>query len=180
MNVSGGARLQLLNKALDEAKVFNQADSYPQSQCLFELAIYYTDIGKSGEAEHYFKEAAEYKLAASKKILTTTSDIPGLLPAYSNAVQEREGKIHDLANCLSWLGRTCFAEKKYDEAAHSFNQAIELLDTDKDPDHEAIILPDTLLRAARVERILNHLNEAKKMEERARFILRHRRLEIAP
>jgi TolA-binding protein len=100
-----------------------------------------------------------------------------MLPAYSNAKQEKEGKTHDLANCLSWLGRAYFAEKKYEDAEQAFKRSLELLNTSKDPDHESIALPDTLLRAARVERLLNHVSEGQKMEEQARYILRKRHLD---
>jgi tetratricopeptide (TPR) repeat protein len=175
MALSGGAREHKLNEALEQARAYNQADGYPQSECLFELGVYFTDIGKTAQAEEYFSEAVAMKSAGIKKMLAVSGWVPGILPAYSDAAQEHTGKTHDLANCLSWLGRAYFAEKKYDLAAQSFSRAIQLLDTSKDPDHEAIILPDTLLRAARVERLLNHLNEAKKMEERARYILRSRR-----
>jgi tetratricopeptide (TPR) repeat protein len=177
LELSGGAREHKLNQALEEAKACNQADAYPQSECLFELGVYFTDIGKTAQAEHYFSEAAELKSAGLKKVLSASGWKPGTMPAYSNPGQEHDGKVHDLANCLSWLGRAYFAEKKYEDAAHAFGRAIELLDTSKDPDHESIILPDTLLRAARIERLLNHLSEAKKMEERARYILSHRSLQ---
>jgi tetratricopeptide (TPR) repeat protein len=176
LELSGGAREHKLNEALEQAKACNQADFYPQSECLFELGVYFIDIGKTAQAEQYFSEAVELKSTGLKKVLSASGWVPGILPAYSDPAQEHEGKVHDLANCLSWLGRADFAEKKYEEAAHAFARAIELLDTSKDPNHEAIVLPDTLLRAARVERLLNHLSEAKKMEEHARYILSHRTL----
>ncbi|MBS1994387.1 MAG: hypothetical protein JSS83_27935, partial [Cyanobacteria bacterium SZAS LIN-3] len=144
--------------------------------CLFNLGIYYTDVNKSAQAETSFSQAVDYKTAALKKTLSAGGYVPGILPAYSDAQQEHDGKVHDLANCLSWLGRTYVVEKKYEDAEKVFNQAIKLLDTSEDPNHEAIVLPDTLLRAARVERLLNHLSEAKKMEDRARFILKNRQM----
>lgn len=176
MNLTGHAREQKLNEALEQAKEANQADGYPQSDCLFNLGIYYTDVNKSAQAETSFSQAVDYKTAALKKTLSAGGYVPGILPAYSDAQQEHDGKVHDLANCLSWLGRTYVIEKKYEDAEKVFNQAIKLLDTSEDPNHEAIVLPDTLLRAARVERLLNHLSEAKKMEDRARFILKNRQM----
>ncbi len=177
LELAGGAREHKLKEALDEARQTRQADGYPESECLFELGVYFTDIGKTAQAEEYFSQAAAIKTAGMQKILTTAGPIPGSLPAYSDAKQEREGKTHDLANCLSWLGRAYLNEKKYDEAEQAFKRALDLLDTSKDPEHESISLPDTLLRAARVERLLNHVSEAQKMEERARLILRKRHLE---
>ncbi len=176
LELSGGAREHKLNDALEQARASKQADAYPESDCLFELGVYFTDIGKTAQAEQYFNDAVTIKTAGMKKILTTSGWIPGNLPAYSDATQERNGKTHDLANCLSWLGRAYFAGKKFEDAEQAYGRAIKLLDTSNDPDHESVILPDTLLRAARVERLLNHLAEAKKMEERARYILSHRQM----
>jgi tetratricopeptide (TPR) repeat protein len=182
MELTGGAREHKLNEALSEAKQYNQPDGYPQSECLFELGVYFTDIGKTAQAEKYFFEAADLKNAALHNSLfgqevkedkLTHSPIV-FLPAYSDAKAEHQGKVHDLANCLSWLGRAYTAEKKYEEAEDVFGKALALLDTSKDPDHESILLPETLLRAAKVERLLNHLNEAKKMEEKACYILHNR------
>jgi len=170
----GGAREHKLNQALEQAKACKQPDEYPQSECLFELGLYYTDIGKISQAEQYFSLACDEKTLALHKLLCRTGPSSGTLPSYQDAKQEHEGKLHDLANCLSWLGRAYFSQKKYEEAAHAYGQAIELLDTNSDPNHEAVILPDTLLRAARVQRLLNHLTEAKKLEARAQYILRHR------
>ena len=119
--LSGGAREHKLEEALAEAKVCDQPDAYPQSDCLFELGVYFTDVGKTAQAEKYFFEAADLKNAHLHKSLLSgefasrQKDRPMYLPAYANAEQEREGKIHDLANCLSWLGRAYSAEKKYDE-----------------------------------------------------------------
>src|SRR5580692_5812514 len=70
--LSGGAREHKLNEALQQAKVCNQADAYPQSECLFELGVYFTDIGKTGQAEQYFSEAVELKSAGLKKVLSTS------------------------------------------------------------------------------------------------------------
>jgi len=176
MSLTGTAQEKKLLEALEQAKEKNQADCYPQSECFFNLGIHFTDVNKATQAESYFKQAVELKEAALKTVMSSGGYVPGILPAYSNAEQEHDGKVHDLANCLSWLGRTYVNEKKYDDASKVFNQAILLLDTSKDPNHEAIVLPDTLLRAAHVERILNHLSVAKKMEERASFILKNRQM----
>ncbi|CAN5508919.1 hypothetical protein BH10CYA1_BH10CYA1_40450 [soil metagenome] len=176
MSLTGTAQETKLREALEQAKEKNQADGYPQSECLFNLGIHFTDINKASEAESFFKQAVNIKQAGLKKVMSTGSYVPGILPAYSNAAQEHDGKVHDLANCLSWLGRIYVIERKYAEASKVFSQAILMLDTSKDPNHEAILLPDTLLRAARVERLLNHLSEAKKMEDRASFILKNRQV----
>jgi tetratricopeptide (TPR) repeat protein len=176
MSLTGTAQEKKLQEALEQAKEKNQADGYPQSECLFNLGIHFTELNKPAEAESYFAQAVDLKQSGLKKVMSTGGYVPGILPAYSNPEQEHDGKVHDLANCLSWLGRTYVIEKNYDQAAKAFNQAIMLLDTSKDPNHEAIVLPDTLLRAARVERLRNHLSEAKKMEERASYILKNRQI----
>ena len=44
----------------------------------------------------------------------------------------------------------------------AFGRAIALIDTSKDAQREAIILPETLLRAAKVQRLLNHFGRGAK------------------
>jgi tetratricopeptide (TPR) repeat protein len=185
-SLKGTAREQRLLESLASAKIFAQADCYPQSEIIFSLGQYYWEIGELAKAEKSFSEAVRLKqdgLAISligKQRQSandpTAAAIGIVLPAYSTARDEQAGRIHSLANCQSWLGRTLLQEKNYEAAARVLASAIALLDQNQSEDKEVILLPDTLLPYAKALRALKRTDEASLAEARAHELLRQRKL----
>lgn len=184
-SLKGTAREQRLLESLASAKIFAQADFYPQSEIVFSLGQYYWEIGELAKAEESFGEAVRLKqegLAISlidrPRQSTNSADAAAIgivLPAYSTLKDERAGRMHSLANCQSWLGRTLLQEKNYEAAARVLASAIALLDQNQREDKEVILLPDTLLPYARALRALKRTDEANLAEVRAQELLRQRK-----
>jgi TolA-binding protein len=99
-----------------------------------------------------------------------------ILPAYSTPADEKAGKIHSLANCLFWLGRSQAKSRQYREAAMTLAEALTEMRSNPKPEMEVIIMPDTLLEYAHVLYALNEPAQAKKMEEEANRLLKERKL----
>ena len=178
--LKGDLKVQKLQAALAAAHDFKQADHYPESEVLFNLAVYFSEQNKQSEAEKYLLEAIALKQAGLAISLAGRHNSPpenGIyLPAYSEKESELAAKKHALANCQSWLGRTLLAENKFAEAVLVLEQSIALMDGSRKPDGEVILLPDTLRPYAKALRALKRNNEADKADARAAKIMATRRL----
>lgn len=172
-------REALLKQALDSARKFNQADGYPQSDVIFTLAMLYFQQGSFASAEECLREAVRLKQGGLSISMIGKQNISAeagvILPAYSTITDERNGRLHALANSQSWLGRTLLKEKKYEEAAAILAQSIKLLDDNSGEDKEVILLPDTLLPYAEALRALKRPAEAARAESRAIELMRMRK-----
>lgn len=176
---SPAGRLEKLNEALASARQLSQVDAYPQSACLFELGVLAVEQNQLALAEKNLEEAKDLKEKALSTLWTSVcfekGEKLGYLPAYSNPQQELQGKRHDLANCLGWLGDVYYKRDRLDEAAKAYSQSIKVIEENK-PEREEIIFPEILLKYGRTLRLLGKVSQAKQVEERARLYLAKRQL----
>lgn len=178
-SLKGKAQQEQFEKALQAARASQQPDHYPQSEVLFEMGVAAFNSNQMGTAEQYFAQAAALKKEALDIMLTEskTGDRTEMyLPCYSNPADERAGKIHNLANCLAWLAKSQARQNHFPKASNTFDEALKTMRSNARAEMEIIILPDTLIEYAHTLRALNHPEQAQKLEEEARRLIKNRKL----
>ena len=99
-------REQLFNNALVEAEEFHQLDHYPEQSVLLSRGVFEYELGNFGPAEKDFRSALRLAKEALALLWTERlhpNERVGYLPAYPDVKDERNGKLHDLANIHTWL-----------------------------------------------------------------------------
>jgi TolA-binding protein len=180
-DLSGEARQKQFALALQAAKASPQPDFYPESEVIFSMAVAAFQDGKYTLAQQYFSYAAGLKRKAIDILLSGNQEAARLtremiLPAYRTSADEKAGKIHSLANCLLWLGRSQAKNRQYQVAAVTLAEALTEMRSNPKPEMEVIIMPDTLLEYAQVLYALHEPAKARKMELEANRLLKERKL----